>query len=133
MDDHVWAQTAAKRVDAKTSPRFQQGYVVSRFGKLLCLTGPNAGTEYDLTASNTVLGRASDADIQVDDQFASRHHAEIRMSDNAYQIRDLNSKNGVTLDGRRLALLPRPDTAVAETVPTAWNLLGPAGWSRQKV
>jgi DNA-binding response OmpR family regulator len=39
----------------------------------------------------------------LDDQFASRRHAEIRSIDNAYQVRDLDSKNGVIINGRRLA------------------------------
>jgi DNA-binding response OmpR family regulator len=39
----------------------------------------------------------------LDDQFASRHHAEIRRQENAYQVHDLQSKNGVTIDGARLA------------------------------
>jgi len=38
----------------------------------------------------------------LEDQFASRHHAEIRYIDGAYQIYDLNSKNGVVLDSRKL-------------------------------
>jgi pSer/pThr/pTyr-binding forkhead associated (FHA) protein len=76
---------------------------VSRFGKLVCLSGPRAGREYDLPNQSIVLGRAPDAGIVLEDQFASRHHAEIRYIDGAYQIYDLNSKNGVILDGVKLA------------------------------
>lgn len=80
-----------------------KGITVSRFGKLVCVSGPEAGTEYDLYQELMTLGRSSDSDIVLDDQFASRHHAEIRTIDNAYQIRDLNSKNGVVIDGRRVS------------------------------
>jgi pSer/pThr/pTyr-binding forkhead associated (FHA) protein len=76
---------------------------VSRFGKLVCLSGPRAGREYDLPNQAVVIGRAPDADIVLEDQFASRHHAEIRYLDDAYRIYDLNSKNGVILNGRKLA------------------------------
>jgi DNA-binding response OmpR family regulator len=38
----------------------------------------------------------------LEDQFASRHHAEIRYIDGAYQVYDLNSKNGVIVNGQRL-------------------------------
>jgi len=75
---------------------------VSRFGKLVCLSGPRAGREYDLPTQAVVIGRAPDADIVLEDQFASRHHAEIRYFDGAYRIYDLNSKNGVILNGRKL-------------------------------
>jgi hypothetical protein len=76
--------------------------LVSRFGKLVCLNGPKTGVEYELSGDVLVLGRSTDADIVIDDQFASRRHAEIRRVDHGYQIRDLNSKNGVLLDGRKL-------------------------------
>lgn len=75
---------------------------MSQFGKLICISGSNAGTEYELVDSVSIIGRAPDSTIVLDDQFASRHHAEIRRIDNAYQIHDLSSKNGVLVNGRRL-------------------------------
>jgi DNA-binding response OmpR family regulator len=76
---------------------------MSQNGKLVCLNGPHTGVEYPLRRDVTNLGRSADAHIAVEDQFASRHHAEIRFVDGAYQIHDLNSKNGVFIDGRRLS------------------------------
>lgn len=76
---------------------------MSRNGKLVCLNGPHTGVEYLLPGDLTLLGRAADAQITLDDQFASRRHAEIRYVDGAYQIHDLESKNGVFVDGRRLS------------------------------
>jgi pSer/pThr/pTyr-binding forkhead associated (FHA) protein len=75
---------------------------VSRFGKLVCLNGPRAGRDYDLPTHTVIVGRATDADIVLEDQFASRHHAEIRYRDGAYQIVDLGSKNGVFVNSLRL-------------------------------
>jgi hypothetical protein len=77
---------------------------VSRFGKLVCVNGPKAGTEYELRRPLTLIGRAAEADVVLEDTFASRHHAEIHIVDNAYQINDLKSKNGVFVDGIRLKL-----------------------------
>lgn len=81
---------------------------MSWFGRLVCLSGPAAGTEYELRRDLVTLGRSTDSDIVLEDQFASRHHAEIRAVEGAYQVRDLNSKNGVVLNGERL----RPGSAV---------------------
>ena len=50
----------------------------------------------------TSFGRSAESTIRLEDQFASRNHAEIRRVDNAYQVRDLQSKNGVVVDGRRI-------------------------------
>lgn len=77
--------------------------IVSRFGRLICTSGPKAGDEYELTADLTTVGRSTGCHIVLDDQFASRHHAEIHRHDNAYQVHDLQSKNGVWVDGARLS------------------------------
>ncbi len=76
---------------------------VSRYAKLVCLSGPRAGTEYELSKAIMVVGRATTADIILEDQFASRQHAEIRQIDGAYQVHDLQSKNGVFVNGEQLA------------------------------
>ena len=75
---------------------------MTRSAKIVCLNGPRAGTEYPLSGDVNTIGRAVDADVTLEDQFASRRHAEIRRVDNAYQLHDLGSKNGVSVNGRRL-------------------------------
>ena len=77
---------------------------VSRFGKLVCMSGPRVGTEYELAQEVTGVGRAPTSHIPLEDQFASRYHAEVRRVENAYQVHDLQSKNGVFVDGKRLSL-----------------------------
>ncbi len=76
---------------------------MGRFGRLICTSGSKAGTEYELTDEVITIGRSTNSHIVLDDQFASRHHAELRRHENAYQVHDLQSKNGVTVDGVRLA------------------------------
>lgn len=75
---------------------------MSRFGRLVCLNGPKAGTEFELVHDLTIVGRANDVQLLLEDQFASRHHAEVVRIDSAYQVHDLASKNGVFVDGVRL-------------------------------
>ncbi|MEM7537613.1 MAG: winged helix-turn-helix domain-containing protein, partial [Chloroflexota bacterium] len=84
---------------------------VSRFGKLVCLDGPKTGTEYELLDELITIGRALDSTVVLDDHFASRNHAEILHMDNAYQVHDLNSKNGVIVGSRQL---PKGGTAWLE-------------------
>ena len=76
---------------------------MSQNGKLICISGPQSGKEYDLVADVITIGRANESTIPLEDQFASRHHAEIRGIDDAYQVHDLQSKNGVMVNGRRLS------------------------------
>ena len=76
---------------------------MSRFGKLVCLSGPRAGDEYQLTDEIIKVGRSTESQIMLEDQFASRHHAEIQRVETAYKIVDLGSKNGIYVNGDRLA------------------------------
>lgn len=76
---------------------------MGRFGRLICTSGSKAGTEYELVDEVITVGRSANSHIVLDDQFASRHHAEIRRHENAYQVHDLQSKNGVMVDGVRLS------------------------------
>ena len=47
-----------------------------------------------------LIGRGSDAEIQVHDPFASRRHCEISERDESLFVRDLGSKNGCLINGR---------------------------------
>ncbi|MEM7126110.1 MAG: FHA domain-containing protein [Chloroflexota bacterium] len=76
---------------------------MAQFGKLICLSGSNTGQEYALSEEITTIGRDAESTITLQDSSVSRHHAEIRRIDNAYQVHDLKSKNGVLVSGRRLA------------------------------
>lgn len=76
---------------------------MSRFGRLICTSGSKAGSEYELIDELITVGRSAQSHIVLDDQFASRHHAEIHRHENAYQVHDLQSKNGVLVDGVRLS------------------------------
>ena len=76
---------------------------MSRFGRLICTSGSKAGTEYELIDELITVGRSAQSHIVLDDQFASRHHAEIHRHENAYQVHDLQSKNGVLVDGTRIS------------------------------
>lgn len=57
---------------------------------------------YSLNAASIILGRASDADIPVDDTGVSRRHLEIRTQGNASWAVDLGSTNGSYINGQRL-------------------------------
>ncbi len=76
---------------------------MSQFGKLVCISGPRMGTEVELSAEISTVGRGSANHVALDDQFASRQHAEVRRINTNYQVHDLSSKNGVYVDGRRLS------------------------------
>ena len=60
------------------------------------------GEAHDVTKRRTVIGRSRDCDVQLEDANISRRHAELRQEGTAYWIVDLDSTNGVELNGRRV-------------------------------
>jgi ABC-type multidrug transport system ATPase subunit/pSer/pThr/pTyr-binding forkhead associated (FHA) protein len=52
------------------------------------------------------IGRDPDNDIVVDDLMASRHHAELVLSDGSLEVVDLGSQNGTYVNGTRVTQAP---------------------------
>jgi hypothetical protein len=55
-----------------------------------------------LGSGGATLGRSREADIVLDDANVSRKHAEVRPSGGSWIVRDLDSTNGVKVNGRRV-------------------------------
>ena len=68
--------------------------------------GHDAGMIYDLD-SQLVVGRGEQAEIRIDDPFASSRHARIYEQGNSVVIEDLGSTNGTYLN-EELLESPRP-------------------------
>jgi pSer/pThr/pTyr-binding forkhead associated (FHA) protein len=60
------------------------------------------GAQHPLEKPVMVIGRSKDTDIRVADPNISRRHAEIRQEGSAFWIVDLDSTNGVAVNGRAL-------------------------------
>ena len=57
---------------------------------------------WSLHGDVTTIGRLDDNDVVVPDRWVSRHHAEIRRTGMRYELVDLDSKNGLYLNGARV-------------------------------
>ncbi len=60
------------------------------------------GTTFEVTDA-TRIGRGGKNDVDIPDQPVSRNHAEIYFYNGTFHIRDLGSRNGIKVDGRRIA------------------------------
>jgi hypothetical protein len=63
--------------------------------------GLSAGEHFDLFGGVS-LGRSADADIRLDDRYASGIHARVFNRSGAYYVEDMNSTNGTLLNSREL-------------------------------
>lgn len=69
---------------------------------LVILEGPLTGLEYQLTASPILLGRAQEATIVLEDDYASGRHARLFPQGTRWFIEDLGSTNGTFLGENQL-------------------------------
>jgi Inner membrane component of T3SS, cytoplasmic domain len=65
-------------------------------------SGAHAGRVHELPYGLHVLGRGTEATIQLDHEDVSRRHAELDVGPEGVVVRDLGSKNGVRVDTERV-------------------------------
>jgi hypothetical protein len=63
--------------------------------------GLDPGERFDLFGGLTI-GRSTDADVRIEDRFASGVHARIYSRGAGYYVEDMNSTNGTYVNGRLL-------------------------------
>ncbi|MGP5072297.1 FHA domain-containing protein FhaB/FipA [Arthrobacter rhombi] len=69
---------------------------------LAILEGPLTGTSLDLAASPILLGRAQEATLVLEDDYASGRHARLFPQGSRWFIEDLGSTNGTYLGEHQL-------------------------------
>ena len=74
---------------------------------LVVTEGALSGVSIDLTDQQITLGRANDATLVLNDDYASTHHARIFPQDGQWIVEDLGSTNGTYLD-RQKVIRPTP-------------------------
>lgn len=62
----------------------------------------NGDRRHEVRSSPLVIGRSRECDITLDDANVSRRHAELRPEGGAYWIVDLDSTNGIAVNGERV-------------------------------
>ncbi|MGN7800029.1 FHA domain-containing protein FhaB/FipA [Leifsonia sp. 22587] len=72
--------------------------------RLVITSGPRAGTELPLGRDPITIGRSSDSNLVIRDDYTSTHHARLLLWNDEWMIQDLDSTNGTFLDGRRVTV-----------------------------
>ncbi len=74
---------------------------VTTHARLVMVEGPHLGLEYDLTLDLYVIGRSDEANININDPSISRAHARIDGDEHQWTISDLDSINGIFVNGSK--------------------------------
>ena len=85
--------------------------------KLYVINGPMGGHVFNFKKEITIVGRASNSDIQIRDSSISRRHAEIIRRGDIFFVKDLKSRNGTWING--ISIAAGNEIEVAEGVPIA--------------
>jgi len=71
-------------------------------GRLIVATEGRTVADLPLRIGRVILGRTVDNDVQIDSKFVSRHHCQIITTSQGSVIEDLNSTNGIHVQGKRV-------------------------------
>lgn len=72
-------------------------------------SGPAAGQEFSLPIGHFLLGRDAGIDVRIADPLVSKRHARLEIAPTFVELVDLNSANGILVDGglvQRLRVIP---------------------------
>jgi hypothetical protein len=71
-------------------------------GRLIIATEGRTLSDLTLRLGRIIVGRTADNDVQIDSRFVSRHHCQIITTGQGCVIEDLNSTNGIYVQGKRV-------------------------------
>lgn len=95
---------AQKRDDLATTPINVGPARISSVSRIVCVTTSYAGREFALTRPELIIGRVEDNDIVIEHRSVSRNHAKIVFDGRAHKIIDLQSANGILVNGEEYAM-----------------------------
>lgn len=94
------ASGATISIDSLAASRAAMPQASAPVATLVVAEGPDAGTEFVLAIGTKFLGRdAAQADLVLNDPLVSKRHARVDTTAQSVRIVDLNSANGLEVDG----------------------------------
>jgi diguanylate cyclase (GGDEF)-like protein len=90
---------------------------------LVVYVGQHLGRRHVLDRPETMVGRSSDAAIQVDHESVSREHAQISVHRGSGRVRDLGSTNGTWVNDHRIADVELRDGDLVRVGQTVFKFL----------
>ena len=97
----LWQVALAIRTHVGTGPSLKK----SKGGRELVVLRGDAekGTTVRLRPAGHTIGRSPDADVVIDDPYASEFHARVESNEGGTLVHDLGSTNGTYVNGRRIS------------------------------
>jgi len=131
--DSTTAEMAVENVDAVQEPEAEQeeseeqdedlddgdndATAYLAVSRLVAAVGDGSFEEYQLKPTTTTIGRLDTNDICIPDGAISRYHAKIVLQEEGFVVIDLDSENGVFVNGERVTECPLKDGDSLEIGP----------------
>jgi hypothetical protein len=96
------AAAAAAAPDRKTKILRERPTDIKALGWLVALDGPARATVHQIVKDKTLVGTAPEADIQIEDDYASGRHCSIHFEKGKYFVTDLASANGTFVNDHKV-------------------------------
>jgi pSer/pThr/pTyr-binding forkhead associated (FHA) protein len=71
--------------------------------QLKAIEGPLSGQTFSIGAEELVIGRGESCGLRISDPGVSREHAGVFLRNGAVWVRDMGSRNGVSVNGKKIA------------------------------
>ncbi|MCK4236378.1 MAG: FHA domain-containing protein, partial [Candidatus Krumholzibacteria bacterium] len=95
-------EMAAKKSNSAVEVKLPKEKESVKKATITIINGCFAGLEIPLKKARTVLGRNIGCDICLDHPLVSGEHAVIQRTSEGFVVEDLNSHNGLTLNGKEI-------------------------------
>ncbi|MDQ3032136.1 MAG: response regulator [Myxococcota bacterium] len=94
--------TTTQELSVTLAPRVPSAARSEVTARLVVLEGAQAGRHWVLGTARAVIGRGTGSDVTIEDSLVSREHAVISRDESGWMVRDLGSRNGTFVNGRRV-------------------------------
>ena len=91
-----------KRKEEELKKIIKEMKAVNGFSKLKIVLPNGEVFDWLIEKPEITVGRSDDNDLQLKDQTVSSHHFKISYNNHEYYIKDLNSSNGIVINGKRV-------------------------------
>jgi len=100
----LWQVARSIRTHISPTRRGRQGRAPN---ELIVVRSDEGSGRRIIVTTSTVLGRSDDADVAIEDPYASDFHVRVGVQEGSLVAHDLGSTNGTYINGRRVTV-PTP-------------------------